>query len=207
MSDSQEITDRDETRRLAYVLLAASHPQVRAHRLHELIGTLAHSVAHHAGLTDGPPLVVTLARVVERDMGAIDVLDGVINDLTRQIAELKGDASPATSGEVLSDAFDPVRSALMGKIRDRFEDVARDPYGAWLAGGAADDVMHMIDVALDTFIEQCSALRVADAAEAEVDLAHALDLVRQLLLRPAGTLDRRWLAEATERQRRRQRER
>ena len=67
MADEQAAKkDRDETRRLCYMVLAASRT-----KKYDLVGTLTNALAHHSGLSDDPyALLDDLIDLVEGGTGA-----------------------------------------------------------------------------------------------------------------------------------------
>jgi hypothetical protein len=159
MSD-QEITDRDETRRLAYVLLAASHEDVRDARMHELIGTLAHALTHHSGVERsavGGVTTLNYLRIIFRD-GEVSPLQsdearrwlyGRIDRLGKDIEALKKpDNVGAPGGEILEN----LRRVFLGAVHATIDHVASDPGRHWWAGEASGDTMHAVEVALDSYL-------------------------------------------------------
>jgi hypothetical protein len=160
MSD-QEITDRDETRRLAYVLLAASYEDVRDARMHELIGTLAHALTHHSGVersATGGVTTLNYLRIIFRD-GEVSPLQsdearrwlyGRIDRLGRDIDALKNpsDVFGAAGGEISENS----RRIFLAVVHDALTRVASDPGRHWWAGEASGDTMHAVEVALDSYL-------------------------------------------------------
>jgi hypothetical protein len=160
MSD-QEIIDRDETRRLAYVLLAASHEDVRDARMHELIGTLAHALTHHSGEDRGAVAGVTTLnylRIIFRDTDVSPLqadearrwLYGQIDRLGKDIETLKNPSD--VFGAADDETSENLRRVFLGVVHDALTRVARDPGRHWWAGEASGDTMHAVEVALDAYL-------------------------------------------------------
>lgn len=200
MSD-QEITDRDETRRLAYMLLAASNPDVRQTKLHDLLGTLAHALTHHAGANrravDGVYVLDQLRVVLygdtsRREDEARRWLYGQIDRLGDDIEALKRPAPLVTASP------DAPRRTFLHVVRVALEQVANDPDGEWFAGESSGDTMHAIEVALDRYLATPRGRFDAGGPQAEIDLAQALDLLARAT--NGSPITALWVAEARARQ-------
>lgn len=200
MSD-QEITDRDETRRLAYVLLAAADPDARQARLHELIGTLAHALTHHGGenrTAVGGVYVLDQLRVLlhggppQREDEARRWLYGQIDRLGDDIEALKRPAPLVTA------IPDTPRRAFLKTVYGAFDRVANDPDGEWFAGESSGDTMHGVEVALDRYLATRRGRFDAGGPQAEIDLAQALDLLARAT--NGSPITAVWVAEARARQ-------
>jgi len=181
MSD-QEITDRDETRRLIYTLLAARHPRVRGRRgLAELIGTTVNALTHHARWsatgTHGADMVNMLARMIF-ESGAADIAHFVreIDRLSAQIEGFKNAASPAEGSEHET----PPREVFLNRLGSLFDQVANDPDGAWHDADTSGDTMHSAQVALDAYLRARDRMP-GTVDQAEVDLVQALDMLDRVL--------------------------
>lgn len=213
MSD-QEITDRDETRRLAYVLLAAAAPDVRLLKLHDLLGTLAHALTHHSGenrTAVSGVYVLDQLRVLlhggtpQREDEARRWLYGQIDRLGDDIEALKRPAPLVTADDVEAIPDTPRRTFLK-VVYAALDNVANDPGARWFEGDSSGDTMHEIEVALDAYAGFLTRLGGAEdapwVAQAEVDLAQALDLLAQVIdglgVEHGGTA--RWVAQARARQ-------
>lgn len=78
--DDVRSKDRDETRRLCYMALAASRTTK-----YNIVGTLTNALAHHSGLVEDPyELLEALVRLVEhRDEEATALVRGFITELSQ----------------------------------------------------------------------------------------------------------------------------
>lgn len=176
MSD-QEITDRDETRRLAYIALAASNPQVCDNRMHELVGTLAHALVHHAGNGDVRAIDVianiTAAMFGDGSTGveARRELQSVIDDLSADIKRFKADPRGALVESTIPDS---PRRAFLRAVHAALDAVANNPDARWFEGASSGDTMHGIEVALDGYIGGLGGVT-------RHDLSQALDLLDEVL--------------------------
>lgn len=174
----QEITDRDETRRLAYIALAVADYRVRDARLHELIGTLAHALAHHAGGLqgqDGTEIVRAITGgIFDGDLRMVEEIDA----LTAQIEQLKRPGRLVTANDDVEAILDTPRRTFLKVVYTALDDVANIPDARWFNGDSDSDTMHQIEVALDAYDSRLASDYIT---EAERDLTHALSTLDGLL--------------------------
>lgn len=212
MSD-QEINDRDETRRLAYIVLAAGNPKVREVRLHEVVGTLAHALTHHGAgdrtavsgsyVLDQLITVMFGGRSEVSEAEARRWLKGEIDRLGSDIEVIKGRLVNPQDVEAIPDT---PRRAFMRVVYGVLDRVANDPEGQWFHDSSSGDTMHEVEVALDAYAGFLGRLGRgswdAGGPQAEVDLAQALDLLGRLMRRPGVdvSVTAQWVAQARARQ-------